>query len=158
MVFGLAFASMNTTLTLSYYSQVPQITNYGELYTAIVTSLNTGDLTSNIRPIALLLISGATLLAIAVAWADRRWGWLIALIVGVLLAILWSSAVEAWAVTNIHALPPVSVTVALTIMTFSVFAAPLVPVVLALILALTRHRPAPAAPAAAPLNPAPSPQ
>jgi hypothetical protein len=158
LAFGLAFTIMNTSVTLSYYAQVPQIPNYGVLYSALATSLSTGDLGSNIRPIALLLVSGATLLAMALAWADRRWGWLIALISVTILAILWPSAVAAWAVTNMHTLPPVPVTAALAVMTFSVFAAPLVPVALALILALTRHRPAAAAPASAPLTVAPSPQ
>lgn len=157
MVFGLAFAIMNTAQTLSYYSQVPRVAAYFGLYTSPIIGLDTGDLASNIRPIAILLVCGVTLLAIALAWADRRWSWLVALIVVTILAILWPAGVEAWAVMNIHALPPVPVTLALTVMTFSVFAVPLVSVALALILALTRHTPAPAA-AAAVLNPAPSPQ
>ncbi|HEY7974208.1 MAG TPA: hypothetical protein VID72_02600 [Ktedonobacterales bacterium] len=157
-VLGLAFAIMISAQALSYYAQVPQVFVNDGLYTALVSSLNVSDVASNIRPIALLLASGVTLLAIALAWADRRWGWLSALIVVTILALLWPAAVEAWAFTSIHSLPPVPVTPAMEIMTFSAYVAPLIPVVLALILALIRRKAAPSAPTDAPLDTVRSPQ
>jgi hypothetical protein len=156
-VFGLAFATMISAQALSYYSQVPQVLVNDGLYTGFFTTLNVGDFASNIRPIALLLVSGVTLLAIALAWANRRWGWLIALILVTILALFWPAGVEAWAFTNIRSFPPVPVTAAIEIMTFSAYVAPLIPAVLALALALTRRKPAPAAPTNTPLDTAPSP-
>ena len=141
--------------------RLPHISGSEGLYAGWVIGLDTGGLAGNINTLALLLVSGVTALAIMLAWVDRRWGWLIALIVVTILTIVWPSAVAAWDITYIHLplLQPVQVSASSALMIFSLYAVPLVSVALALILALTRrHRPAAAAAAAAALNPAPSPQ
>lgn len=150
LVIGLVYAVMFTAQALSYYADVPFIPEYNAVFTGIAPGGYGGDLPSNIKSATFLLVSGATLLAVALAWADRRWGWLIALLIVTILAIVWPAGVGTWAIFTMHALPPVPVTAPLEVMTFSVFAAPLMPVVMALVLALTRPRPMPSvAPGAA---------
>ena len=160
MVFGVAYAIMFSAQEIGYYSQLPHIGGYEGLYAGWLIGLDTGGLAGNINTLTLLLVCGVTLLAITLACADRRWGWLIALILVAILTIVWPSAVAAWDITYIHLplLQPVQVSASSKLMIFSLYAVPLVSVALALILALTRHRPAAAAVSAAALNPAPSPQ
>ena len=137
---GLVYAVMFSAQALSYYADVPHISEYNSLFSGFTVGGYGGDLLSSIKSTAFLLVSGVTLLAVALAWADRRWSWLIALIVVTILGIIWPAGVGAWTIITIHTIPPVPVTIPLEVMTFSVFAAPLIPVVLALVLALTRRR------------------
>ena len=143
IVIGLVYAVMFTAQALSYYANVPFIPEYNDVFTGFAPGGYGGDLPSNIKSATFLLVSGATLLAVALAWADRRWSWLIALIIVTILGIIWPAGVGTWAIITIHTLPPVPVTIPLEVMTFSIFVAPLIPVVMALILALTRRQPAP---------------
>lgn len=88
------------------------------------------------------LTDGATLLGIVTAWLHRRRGWLIALLVVTLLASLWPSVVQAWQVAiyipQSAGVGPSPQTIYTT--NLSMFAVPLIPVVMALVLALTNRR------------------
>ena len=143
IVFGLAFAIMLTAQTIGYYAQVPHISIVDGLFSGMITGFYGINAYTSLKTVALLLVSGTTLLAIGLAWADRRYGWLFALIVVSILALLWPSFIEAWAFMNSQPFsplqPPPSVPASIEVAAFTAYAAPLVAVVMALILALT-HR------------------
>ncbi|HET9110643.1 MAG TPA: hypothetical protein VFN78_07455 [Ktedonobacterales bacterium] len=143
IIFGLAFAIMLTTQTVSDYAQLPHLSTIDGLFSGMITGLYGISIYSGLKTVAFLLVSGATLLAIALAWADRRYGWLLALIVMSVVALLWPSAVESWAFLNSPPpsplLPPAPVPASIEVAAFTSYAAPLVAVVMALVLALTRR-------------------
>ena len=90
-----------------------------------------------------LLVYGATALAAALAWAERRWTWLAVLVVAALLTALYPVSIAAWqsmsAPSSLAQLPsPYSLTSSAGLESFLILVAPLIPVALALILALTR--------------------
>ncbi len=143
IVLGLAFAAVFTAQAASYYSQVPHVSYTDELYSGLVIGLYTGDLPTTIKTAAFLAVCGATLLALTLAWADRRFGWLLALLIVTLLALLWPTWVEAWTLHTLQLSQPVPVTASLEAQIFSGYAAPLAPAAMALILALARRKPAP---------------
>lgn len=144
IAFGLAFAIMLTAQTVSNYAQLPHLSINDGLFSGMIIGLYGISVYSGIKTVAILLVGGTTLLAIALAWADRRYGWLAALIVGAILALLWPSFVEAWAFMNSRPisllLSPAPVPVSIEVGAFSAYVAPLIPVVLALLLALTRRK------------------
>jgi hypothetical protein len=76
-----------------------------------------------------LLVGGVTVMTMIVAWADRRRGWLSALVVVTILTLLWPIGVQ-------------SATTTLLVQSgaASVFAVPLVPVLMAFVFALTRRK------------------
>lgn len=89
-----------------------------------------------------LLIGGVMVMALIVAWADRRRGWLIALIVVVVIALAWPTGVQIWDVSGAPMAPqayPAPISLVAQIVNDSVYAMPLIPLVIALILGLTRH-------------------
>jgi len=146
IVTGLAFSAMYTTQAASNYAQVPHVSLIDGMFAGFFTGLYVGDLPYDVRSVAFLCACGVTLLALALAWSNRRYGWLLALLIATLLALLWPTWVEAWTLrpfTMFQPYPPV--TAALETQIFSGYAVPLVPVVLALIFALTRRPPAPSA-------------
>ncbi|HET9110642.1 MAG TPA: hypothetical protein VFN78_07450 [Ktedonobacterales bacterium] len=89
-----------------------------------------------------VLTDGATVLGIVAAWVGRRRGWLVALLVVTLLTWLWPTAVQAWQVAiyvpQTAGDGPSPQTIYDT--NLSMFAVPLIPVVMALILALTNRK------------------
>jgi hypothetical protein len=102
-----------------------------------------------------LLVGGVTVLAIALAWADRRRAWLIALLVVTFLTLLWPDGVAAWFASGFYhpQLPlkaptgPWPITSPEGLSNFTILVVPLIPVVMALILALTGSKPDSATPA-----------
>lgn len=151
IVFGLAFAIMLTTQTVSNYAQIPHLSIVDGLFSGMFTGLYGISVYSGLKAVAILLVGGATLLAIGLAWADRRNRWLIALVVVSIVALVWPSAVDAWAFVSSQPisplLPPPPVPISIEVAAFTAYVAPLVAVVLALILALT-HRERAASPTA----------
>ncbi len=143
IVFGLAFSIMLTTQTVSNYAQVPHLSTIDGLFSGMITGFYGISIYSGLKTVAILLVGGTTLLAIALAWADRRYGWLIMLVVVSIAALLWPSAVEAWAFLNSSPpsplLLPAPVPASIEVAAFTSYAAPLIAVVMALILALTRR-------------------
>lgn len=92
--------------------------------------------------VANLLVGGVTVMALVIAWADRRRGWLIALIIAALVALVWPTGVEMWNASGWPLAPqpyPTPVSMFAQIVNDSIFAIPLIPPVMALILGLTRH-------------------
>lgn len=87
-----------------------------------------------------LLNGGVITLAAALALVNRRWGWLIALIVVTLLTLLWPPFALVW--FNSSPPPPIGPTSPIGVYNFTTLAVPLIPVALALIVGLTRRRPA----------------
>ncbi|HZC05023.1 MAG TPA: hypothetical protein VE338_05220 [Ktedonobacterales bacterium] len=143
IVFGLAFAIMLTAQTVTNYAQLPHLSIVDGLFSGMFTGLYGISVYSGLKTLAILLVGGTMLLAIALAWADRRYGWLSALVVVSILALLWPSAIEAWAFLNSQPLSllqsPAPVPASIEVAALTAYAAPLIAVVLALILALT-HR------------------
>lgn len=91
-----------------------------------------------------LIVYGATVLGAVTAWVTRRRGWLIALIVATILTLMWPAATQAW---NVVTYPPMSADSLgpgiVNAVNFSIFTAPLIPVVMALVFALSHRRLAP---------------
>jgi hypothetical protein len=143
IVFGLAFAIMLTAQTVNNYAQLPHLSIVDGLFSGMFTGLYGITVYSSIKTVAILLVGGTMLLAIALAWADRRYGWLAALIVVNILALLWPLAIDAWAFVKVQPLSllqsPTPVPASVEVAVFTAYAAPLVAVVLAMILALTHH-------------------
>ncbi len=96
---------------------------------------------SMIMDVSNLLVGGVTTLAAALAWVNRRHGWLTALIVGTLLALAWPSFTLAWQYLYFQPgqaeLPRQEVEV----FTFVVFAVQLLPAALALVFPLMQRWP-----------------
>ncbi len=93
------------------------------------------------------LVAGVIVLGIVVAWADHRRGWLIVVLLVTIATLLWPQAQQVWLLTHPSFPPPDNtvVTPSLSDMltTFSVYAVSLVPILLLLVFALMRGRPAP---------------
>ena len=94
------------------------------------------------------LVAGVIVLGMALAWADHRRGWLITVLLVTIAALLWPQAQQIWLFTHPSlVLPPANtiVTPSLSdnLIVFSVYAVPLVSVLLLLVFALMRGRPAP---------------
>lgn len=143
IIFGLAFAIMLTMQTVSNYARVPHLSTIDGLFSGMITGLYGISVYSSLKTVAFLLVSGATVLAVALAWADRRYGWLLALIIVSVVALLCPTFIDGWVLLSSQPLsllqPPASVPASVEVATFTAYAAPLVAVVLALVLALT-HR------------------
>ena len=92
-----------------------------------------------------LFAGGVTVMAITLAWTDRQRAWLLALIVVTLLTLLWPTGIVAWqSITPpLLAQPPYPITSSVGMANFTILVVPLIPVALALIFALTRHKPTP---------------
>ncbi|HEX5572383.1 MAG TPA: hypothetical protein VFX31_13400, partial [Ktedonobacterales bacterium] len=89
-----------------------------------------------------LLGGSAIVLAAALAWAQRRHAWLIALIVAALLALAWPSFALAWQFVQFPpgpSGPPESELKTFNIISLTI---PLIPFALPLIFALIRRKPA----------------
>ncbi len=145
-VVGLVKAILFWTLAINALSQgYSLISPYG-FAGALLTILNAGRV-DDLLSVSNLLIGGVTVMAVIVAWADRRWGWLIALIVVAILTVFWPVGVQSLIFARLPLTPsPYSATTTLLAQggTDSLFAVPLIPLVMAFIFALTRHKDAPA--------------
>ena len=89
-----------------------------------------------------LLIGGVMVMALVIAWADRRRGWLIALIIVVIIVLAWPAGVQIWDVSGAPMSPqpyPTPISLVAQIVNESVYAMPLIPLVMALILGLTKR-------------------
>jgi hypothetical protein len=96
-----------------------------------------------------LFDSGAIVLGIALAWANRRYGWMAALIIVTLLSFIWPTFVLTW--QNFHVPPsqdPSQSQAQIQMSNLMVLSVSLLPAALALIFALI-HRKAAAANTAA---------
>jgi len=89
-----------------------------------------------------LLIGGVTVMALVITWADHRRGWLIALIIVTVLALIWPTGVQIWDVSGLPLAPqpyPMPVSAFAQVMNDAVYAMPLIPLMMALVLGLTRR-------------------
>jgi hypothetical protein len=90
-----------------------------------------------------LLVGGVTVMTVIVAWADRRRGWLIALIVVTVLTLLWPIGFQSLIFARLPTTPPpLSATATLFVQggTASLYAVPLIPVLMAFTFALARRK------------------
>lgn len=118
---------------------------------AFVATLRQG-LYFELQNVLTLLVGGVIVMAMALAWVNRRRVWFSALIVVTLLTLLWPTGVIAWQAISppTGALTPYPITSPEGVGNFTDLVVPLIPVALALVLALTHHKPASTAtPAAA---------
>ncbi len=141
LVVGLARALLMWTLAINTLGQ-----GYGVFQTDSLFSVFLSDVSAaraqEILSVANLLVGGVTVMALVIAWADHRRGWLIALIVAALVALVWPLGVEMWDISGWPFAPqpyPTPVSMVAQIVNDSIFAIPLIPLVMALILGLTRH-------------------
>lgn len=91
------------------------------------------------------LVAGVVVLGMALAWADHRRGWLIAVLLVTIAVILWPQAQHLWLLTHPSLVPPpvnTSVTPSLSddLTVFSAYAVSLAPVLLLLVFALIRRK------------------
>ena len=102
----------------------------------------TGTWFMELSSISTMLADGAIVLGVTIAWMGRRRTWLVALLVVTVLTWLWPAAAQAWQVATFvpqaaaDGLSPQ----AISMINFTLFAVPLIPVVLALVMALTHRR------------------
>ena len=141
-VVGLVKAILFWTLVINSLSQDVVISPLDGLVGVFLTFLSAGRV-DELFSVSNLFISGVTVMAVIVAWADRRWGWLIALIVVTILTLLWPVGVQSLVGSMMPTTPPpYSPTMTLLAQggSDSLFAVPLIPLVMAFILALTGRR------------------
>ncbi|HEY8326133.1 MAG TPA: hypothetical protein VIG77_16660 [Ktedonobacterales bacterium] len=140
IAFGLAIAFVLTRtfiphpLGFSYSSEDGLLAAYFNILSSQTINLAIG--------LSTLLNGGVITLAAAMAFVNRRWGWLIVLIVVTLLTLLWPpfalillSRQESQTFPYLH----------IFAYNFTTLTVPLIPVALALIFALIRRRSAPTA-------------
>ncbi|MGH2503022.1 MAG: hypothetical protein ACRDID_10950 [Ktedonobacterales bacterium] len=135
LVMALLFASPAFELSAprGYFFYTSQDGFLGSYFTLL--SSQTANL---LLGLSTLLNGGAITLAAALAFLNRRWGWLIALIVVTLLTLLWPPFALVW----FNSSPPTGLTSQIGVYNFTTLAVRLIPVALALIFALIRRRPA----------------
>jgi len=145
-VVGLVKAILFWTLAINTLSQGYSISQSDGFVGILLKTLSAGRV-DDLFNVSNLLIFGVTVMAVIVAWADRRWGWLIALIAVTILTLLWPVGVESLVVRVLPTTPP-PYPPADTLLaqggSDSLFAVPLIPLVMAFIFALTRRKDAPA--------------
>jgi hypothetical protein len=145
-VVGLVKALLFWTLAINTLSQGYSISQSDGFVGILLKTLSAGRV-DDLFSVSNLLIFGVTVMAVIVAWADRRWGWLIALIAVTALTLLWPVGVESLVVRVLPPTPP-PYPPADTLLAQgggdSLFAVPLIPLVMAFIFALTRRKDAPA--------------
>ncbi len=146
IVVGLLKATMLWTQAINTVSQgLSQGSGFSlsdGTFSVFFTLLRSG-LLFDLMNVSNLLVGGVMVMTVIVAWADRRSGWLIALLVVTLLALLWPLGVQLWIATALPTTPPpYPTTLALLaqIGNNSSFAAPLIPLALAVIFALTQRK------------------
>jgi hypothetical protein len=145
-VVGLVKAMLFWTLAINSLSQGYSTSQSDGFVGILLKTLNAGRV-DDLFNVSNLLIFGVTVMAAIVAWADRRRGWLIALIVVTALTLLWPVGVQSLLVSVLPTTPsPYSPTDTLLAQGGgdSLFAVPLIPLVMAFIFALTRRNDAPA--------------
>lgn len=141
LVVGLAKALLMWTLAINTLGLGDGVYQTDSLFSVFLSNVSAGR-AQEILVVANLLVGGVTVMALVIAWADRRRGWLIALIIAALVALAWPTGVEMWDVSGWPLAPqpyPMPVSMFAQIVNDSIFAIPLIPLVMALILGLTRH-------------------
>lgn len=141
LVVGVARALLIWTLTINTLGLGNGVFQTDSLFSVFLSNV-TAARAQEILSVANLLVGGATVMAMVIAGADRRRSWLIALIVAALVALVWPTGVEMWDVSGWPLAPqpyPAPISMVAQIMNDSIFAIPLIPLVMALILGLTRR-------------------
>ncbi|HZC05024.1 MAG TPA: hypothetical protein VE338_05225 [Ktedonobacterales bacterium] len=141
LVVGLARAILMWTLAINTLGQGNGVFQTVSLFSVFLSDVSAAR-AQEILSVANLFVSGVTVMALVIAWADQRRGWLIALIVAALVAMVWPLGVEMWDISGWPLAPqpyPMPVSMVAQIVNDSILAIPLIPPVMALIVGLTRH-------------------
>lgn len=102
----------------------------------------TGNWFMELSLMSTMLTDGAIVLGATVAWMGHRRAWLVALLVVTVLTLIWPAAVQAWQVATFvpQAVTGGSSPQSISTINFMLFAVPLIPVVMALVMTLTHRR------------------
>ena len=141
LVVGVVKAILFLTQAINAFSPGYGITQSDGLIGVFFKSLDDG-LVDDFLSIANLLIAGVMVMAVVVAWADHRRGWLIALLAVMALTVVWPMSIQMLIGAILPTTPPpYPTTISLFAQggNYSLFLVPLIPVVMALVLALTRR-------------------
>lgn len=142
IVAGLLKAILFWTLAINSL-QSGSLTGPSDGFVGVLVNFLNAARGDDLLSVSNLFIGGVTVMAVIVAWADRRWGWLIALIVVTILILLWPMGVQSLIYAKAPLTPPpYSATTMLLLQggSDSLFAVPLIPVVMAFIFALTMRK------------------
>lgn len=140
-VVGVVKAILFLTQAINAFSPGNGISQSDGLIGVFFKSLDAGRV-DDFLSISSLLIGGVMVTAVIVAWADHRRGWLIALLAVMVLTVVWPTSIQMLIGAVVPTTPPpYPTTISLFAQggAYSLFLVPLIPVVMALILALTRR-------------------
>ena len=140
-VVGVVKATLFLTQAINTLSPGYGISQSDGLIGVFFKSLGAG-VVDDFLSISNMLIAGVMVMAVVVAWADHRRGWLIALLAVMILTVIWPMSIQLLVGAVLSTTPPpYPTTISLFAQggNYSLFLVPLIPVVMALILALTRR-------------------
>jgi len=143
IVVGVVRAIVFLTQAINALSQGGYSFSLSDGLLLVFVAILRSELPVTLMSAANLLIGGVLVMTVIVAWADRRYRWLVALSLFSLLALLWPLGVQIWYTTALAATPlhyPTLLAQFTRFGTVSALTAPLIPLLLAFIFAFTRRR------------------